>query len=556
MRVSRRRFVTSALGLGASLTLGDVSRAAARALTSPLPQVDPRLLPSSRRLADQVLEMVALGPRFTATRAHRQFIDSLQDGFERAGLAVSRDTFTFTQWLAESWSLELLDGSAAGPVPVSSYFTFSGPTSPAGVEGELVYVGAIPSPSVSGNPLDVISAKDALARVAAEAAADISAAIAAIPGGVKGRIALVDAPIAPLQVGALDPELTYRHQDARNQVHDYDDYKRAWTTLLSMLELLAPFQQAGAAGVVVALDASAANAAGQFTPFINSPTPLPALIVDRDTGTKLRQRAAAHPRARLTLRAQVNPGTASDSLVAILPGDGSSDELIVVNTHTDGMNAFEENAGIALVALAEYFASQPAAARKRTLVFSAVTGHFGPGLPQTQGFIDRHPDLVKRAAASLTIEHFGATEWIDDLARGYHATGQIELGAIFHSQTPIAAVGIESVRAADLVRTELLRPIGDTFFGVGASLDTAGVPSIAFIAGPNCLLSFADGGHLDKFDGRRMHRELAWSADLVARLDKVPAQVLAAGDSALLSGVGQLQQPGHGVPVARRPGAL
>jgi len=524
------------MGAGAStLALGGVSRAAGGALLGPAPVVDPSRLPGARTLARQVSDMVALGPRFTATPAHNQFIDWIETGFQSAGLSVSRDTFNFTQWLAQDYSLELLEGPGAGPVPLASYWTFSGPTGSGGVTGQLAYVGAIPSPSVSGGLVAPISDADAIQRTAGEAAADLTAAIAAVPGGVKGRIALIDAPIAPLQMGDLDGLLTYRQQDVRHRLLDSEDYKRAWTTILTMLEALAPFEQAGAAGVVVALDASAANAAGQFTPFINSPTSLPAVIVDRDTGRRLRAVAAGTPQARLTLQAQVTPNTPSDSLVAILPGSGASDELMIVNTHTDGMNAYEENAGIALVALAKYFAGLPASRRlSRTLVFSAVTGHFGPGLPQTQGFIDRHPDLVKRAAASLTVEHFGSSEWIDDLAHGYHPSGRVEPGAIFHSQTPIAATGIESLQALNLYRTEMLRPAGDTFFGVGASLHSAGIPSIAYIAGPNYLLSFADGGHLDKLDGRRFHREVLWSADLLTRLDQVPANVLNAGDTVLL----------------------
>jgi hypothetical protein len=219
----------------------------------------------------------------------------------------------------------------------------------------------------------------------------------------------------------------------------------------------------------------------------------------------------------------------------VLPGDGSTDEVLIVNTHTDGQNAFEENAGVACVALARHFAALGRSARRRTLVFSCVTGHFsGAGQPQTQGFIDDHPDLVKRAAAAVTIEHFGASEWLDD-ARGYHPTGQVEVGAIFHSQTPIAVPAIDAMQAADLRRSELLRPAGVTFFGVGASLHEAGVPSIAYIAGPNYLLAL-DGrhGHLDKLDARRYAAEVRFTADLLHRLDGIPTAQLAAGDSAAL----------------------
>ena len=36
------------------------------------------------------------------------------------------------------------------------------------------------------------------------------------------------------------------------------------------------------------------------------------------------------------------------------------------------------------------------------------------GQPQTEGFIDQHPDVIAKTAAAVTIEHFGAEEWNDD----------------------------------------------------------------------------------------------------------------------------------------------
>jgi hypothetical protein len=474
-------------------------------------------LPGANEVLRQVREMVELGPRLTATSPHLSFIDRLEDGFRDAGLTVTRDPQPFQQWLAQDCALEV----AGRAVPVASYYTYSGRTAPQGVTGDLVYAGPIPSPP---------SSVDGLQPYAESLQAAIQALLAAVPGGVQGRIVLMDAPIAPLVAGAFDPLLTYRH-DPNHTISETDDYKRAWTTLAS-LPRLDPFKAAGAAGAVFALDASAANARGQYTPFIWGYQDLPALIVDRDTGARLRTQAIAGPEARLTLTASLTD-TKSDSLVAILRG--STDEVLIVNTHTDGQNAFEENAGIACVALAKHFAAMPKSARRRTLVFSCVTGHFsGGGQPQTQGFIDDHPDLIGKAAAAITIEHFGAQEWNDD-ASGYHPTGQVELGAIFHSQTPIVQPGIDSLQSTNLVRTELLRPAAVTFFGVGASLHQKGVPSIAYIAGPNYLLAL-DGnrGHIDKLDPRRFAREIAWTADLLKRLDPIPATQLAAGDSAVL----------------------
>jgi hypothetical protein len=283
-------------------------------------------------------------------------------------------------------------------------------------------------------------------------------------------------------------------------------------------------------GAVFVLDASKHNAAGQYTPYAQPIFSVPAVYVDRDTGTRLRALARGTPKTRLTLTAAVAPNTPSDSLVGVMPGDGSTDEVLILNTHTDGQNAFEENGGIALTAMARYFAALGPKARKRTLVFSAFTGHFGPGLPQAQGFVDNHPDLIQRAAASVTVEHFGATEWLDN-ARGYYATGLPELGAAWHSQTPIAVPLVESMRANGFTRTSALRPAGDYMVAVGGPFHKAGVPTISYIAGPNYLVSLDPHDHLDKLDTSRFAMELRWFADIVQRLDQLPKAALQAGDT-------------------------
>jgi hypothetical protein len=508
--LTRRQLLARGAAAALALALGRLPAAALAA---------PSSLPSAKRLAREVREMVELGPRLTATSAHLQFIDSLEDGFRRAGLSVSRDPHPFQQWLERRSALEV-DGVAAR---VASAYTYSGKTGPEGVTGAFVYAGPLPSP-----PAD----PEGLAGWPEELSSAVVVLLAGVPGGVAGRIVLMDAPIAPLVQGALDPLLTYRH-DPDGTISGTDDYKRAWTTLLT-LPRLEPFKAAGAAGVVFALDASPANAAGQYTPFIHGYQDLPALLVDREEGARLRSAAEGAPSTRLVLEATLTD-TSSDSVVAILPGNGSTDELMIVNTHTDGQNAFEENGGIACVELARYFAALPRSARNRALVFSCVTGHFSGGQqPQTEGFIEDHPDLVERAAAAVTIEHFGSSEWNDD-ASGYHPTGQVEVGAIFHSQTPIFVPAIDALQSSDLRRAALYRPIAVTFFGVGASLHQKGVPSLAFIAGPNYLLAEQGrGGHLDKLDPERFARETAWTADVLKRLDSIPAAQLAAGDSVVL----------------------
>jgi hypothetical protein len=491
-----------------------------------------------------VKHMVDLGQRYPGNDAHNEFIDWLDRGFRSAGLQMlPRDPFPFTCWLAKDWSLEVLEGPGRGVVPVAAYQPYSGNTPPSGVVGELAYLGAVPPLALSGDPQDTLTLRAAVDRLKGELADWAAAAAAGVPGGVAGKIVLVDAQTLPLTENDFAPLTTYAHDPGASPTAT-PNFKRL---ALSLIPAASIFAQAGAAGYIVTLDASDAMAAGTYGPYGSAITGLPGLLVGRDTGAKLRGYAQSRPKTRLTLTATVAKST-TDQLVGILPGDGSTNEVMILNTHTDGQNAFEENGGIGLVWLARYFAQLPKSRRlKRSLVFSAVSGHFaGPALPQTRGFIDRHPDLVARAAASVTIEHLGASEWVDD-ARGYHPTGRPDMFVVWHSQTGIAGPVVESMIANDLRHSRALRPAGDYMIAVGTAFNESGVPTVSSIVAPNYMVSWADNGHLDKFLPGRAAREVRWAADLVTRLDSIPAAQLAAGDSAVLrSGVACL--PGTNTP--------
>ena len=463
------------------------------------------------------------GPRFSGSPSHDRYVDFLEQAFADSGLTVHRDRQRFTRWTAQHWALE----AGGRHIPVASYYSYSGQTQASGVTGELVYAGAVPPPSLPGSPFDVPATADAVRSLAAEVNAGIAERLAAVPGGVAGKVVLMDAAVPPLAFGALYPDMTYLY-DPAGTTGPGADFKRA-ALLLATVPPLNAFQAAGAKGVVFAVDASAANAAGQYAPFIEPYQNLPALLVDRRTGGALREAAARHERARLTLVARLDPNTPTDTLWAVLPGQTS--ELMIVNSHTDGPNVAEENGGLALVALARELAQTP---RRRGIAFVAVTGHFAAELKSTNGWVADHQDLVKRAAAGLCLEHLGCREWIDDPVRGYHASGLYEPTRMFHSQTPIAAYGAQTVTAAGLDRTAFLRPAGMTFLGEGAALHESGIPTLGFIPAPNYLLSFADHQHLDKVDPAYMRRQIRWAAELIRTLDGVPAAALKAGDSAAL----------------------
>jgi hypothetical protein len=531
--LTRRAFVRRGLAASGAL-VGAPSLLALRPAVAGA-AVDTSLLPRPEDVYSDVKHMVDLGPRLPGNDAHNAFIDWLDGAFRGAGCQMlPRDEFPFTRWLAQTWSLELLEGPGRGVIPVAGYQPYSGSTPPDGIVAPLAYLGAVPPLGLHGDPHDVEDLRATIARVREQLADWARAAIAGIPGGVAGRIVLVDTQCAPATERTFAPLTTYVYDPDTSPLAT-PDFKRI---ALSLIPPASVFAQAGAAGMIVTLDASDAAAAGTYGPYGSPIHGMPGLLVGRDTGARLRSEAQSLPQARLTLTASVKD-TSTPQLVGILPGDGSTDELMIVNTHTDGQNAFEENGGIGLVWLARYFSSLPRWRRlRRTLVFSATSGHFaGPALPQTRGFIDRHPDLVARAAASLTLEHLGASEWVDD-ARGYHSTGRPDMFVIWHSQSGIAAPVVESMSGNDLRHSIALRPAGDYMIGVGTALHESGVPTVSQIVAPNYMVSWADGGHLDKFMPERAAREIRWAADLLTRFDAIPAAQLAAGDSAVLrSGV-------------------
>ena len=129
-------------------------------------------------------------------------------------------------------------------------------------------------------------------------------------------------------------------------------------------------KKAGALGLVLAwTNISDAQAADQYAPFGRALQDFPALRVGKETGARLKSMAGSGAKVTLRLEADIFPDTTTDTLIATLPGM-TNDEIVIVNSHTDGTNATEENGGIGILALAKYFSKLPKSeARKRTLVF-------------------------------------------------------------------------------------------------------------------------------------------------------------------------------------------
>jgi TAT (twin-arginine translocation) pathway signal sequence len=89
-----------------------------------------------------------LGLRATGSRSHERYVDDLRDLLDRAGVKHLRfENVPMDRWMTDTWSFDLVDGSAAGPVRAASYIPYSGSTPPQGVTAPLVRVPAGTTPA-------------------------------------------------------------------------------------------------------------------------------------------------------------------------------------------------------------------------------------------------------------------------------------------------------------------------------------------------------------------------------------------------------------------------
>jgi len=257
-------------------------------------------------------------------------------------------------------------------------------------------------------------------------------------------------------------------------------------------------------------------------PFFGPPTAVPTLWVGHADGERLKAAAAKGEQLKFVLDATEHPDTNSDTVWGVLPGSG--DEVVVVNTHTDGCNATEENGGLAVVSLAWALSRLPKAERRRTYVFLMTTGHFSHGFIRgAESWQKANPELMAKAVACMTCEHLGAREW-RDVAGVYRDTGGFAPATAYTPTKPMARLFAEVVQASGAPAMSAVDPAGpgQRFYGEGSSFWRAGVPTVAYITGPDYLMAAPPkGGEIEKLDKARLHQELVVFARTLERIEQM-----------------------------------
>ncbi len=202
--------------------------------------------------------------------------------------------------------------------------------------------------------------------------------------------------------------------------------------------------------------------------------------------------------------------------------------MIVLSCHHDSPfeSPVEDASGCAVVlALAKRFAEERPLRRRLVVLFSA--GHFY-GSIGTRTFIHEHPDLVRRTAFEVSIEHI-ALEAAEGPDGALVATGRTEATAMFVSfAREIREAVVDGASAHGVDRVILLPaegPLGNYPPTDGGDWFAAGVPVVNCISNPVYLLTSDDG--LRWVDRDRLPRMASAFERIIRRLDAVPRRTLA-----------------------------
>jgi hypothetical protein len=443
-------------------------------------------------------KMVSFGPRLTGSEAHSKMINFMQESMENLGYEIKQDDHIFKRWEPKNYSLKYNCNGESIDVDNKdiSYYPYSGITDSDGITAPMEWC---------GKPVSTFI-------------------------GSRGKIAVVSMPIFEASCG-----LVFKKREVYPE--NFTPPEKQGSPVVSTF-VIAPFldlaKKAGAKAVICIMTGCSDDMARhQYLPFIKTYAGIPALWVTESVGKKIIESAKKKETATLVLEATVTEKAPTRTIYAVLKGQ-SDKESILINTHTDGSNAFEENAGIGLISLAKYFAEKPIEERQKTLIFSFVAGHFqlhqfGNALNQaTTKFLNAHrefwdgKDNHYLATAGVTLEHLGCTEWRDNEDHTeFTKVNDVDPELVYTSNKIMSDLYLSCLEDRKLTRTLMLRPKNMVHFGEGQPIYKKGIPSISLCPGPDYLCNVAPNGYIDKINYDMMYEQIDTFRKVIEKLDNM-----------------------------------
>jgi hypothetical protein len=303
-----------------------------------------------------------------------------------------------------------------------------------------------------------------------------------------------------------------------------------------------PFQTTAASVLQGMVDAGAVGIVGVLADYFDSnkyyneqyhlDITIPGMWVSAKDGQKIRElmsAAGGAPTANLVMEGSQEP-TIGRAVVGSLPG--KSMDTILITSHHDAVwsGAVEDGTGAAgVLAQAQYFASKPADAREKTLLFATMDTHWAE-YKVHKAFGEKYilnKETPYNIVGDVSIEHIGK-QGIKDADGKLVIVDQPEYRGIFENLGPtLKATMINGMIKYDLRRMALLdaTPLCGT---VGIPTDAfscvAGIPTASLISGPNYLYDEADT--LDKVDRTQLVPITQFFAELIEAMDATPSALI------------------------------
>jgi hypothetical protein len=419
------------------------------------------------------------GPTFAGSPAWHLHVEFLERELRDRGVRLlPRDPVSYERWFtaddpaAREWSLAV-DGR---DVPVSGYWAYSGATSDAGVTAPLFLYDGQPATELAG-------------RI-------VVFPVPALPDPLPPVFRTPPPQYATPDFGAAGIGITQWYQV------NYPTRFGRWDNLL---------RGSAAAGALVIHDLPPVRAGGLYTfPLLSAQlVGVPALHLDREAGALVL--AAAHAGRSATLRLNARSEQATPYFLSgVLPGRNfgtPEDELVLLLTHTDGPNLTQENGGLAILAIVDYFAKLEQIERRRSLLVVLDPQHYMPGRHQVDWFA-QHPELAARIVASIGVEHIGQREYGGEDG-ALEPTGRPEATIVYAQDNPrLVEIAVAAIEAEQVPRAEVRVPAREQgqWAGLGNIAMARGIPGFGTSTDMSAYWSTAPG--IESFDAGLARRQV------------------------------------------------
>jgi hypothetical protein len=211
--------------------------------------------------------------------------------------------------------------------------------------------------------------------------------------------------------------------------------------------------------------------------------PIPVVICGKPDGDYLR--GLANSGNTVTVKMMLDlPYTVynvNSNVVAELPGNGSTNEIIAVVGHYDTMftGALDNNCGVAfMIGLAKYFAHKPRASRNRDMIFLFAFGHDSGYLSLGHDiYVQQHLDIMDKVIV-FNIDHPASTSYAYDEIKGlFVPTDQDTIRLYNATSNPLLTICSFSLYRNGMLPAITNAPIGTAGVGSGVSgFINAGTP--------------------------------------------------------------------------------